>query len=404
MAMYLQPLNSDWQGNRRYAFNAKITMQDLRDYHMLPFQTCTRDVNAQSVMCSYNAVNGVPTCADPWLLTKLLRKHWSWEGQQQYVTSDCDSLDNVFADHRYKGMNAAQVAAECLKAGTDLDCGDFWPKNLGQAYNQKLFEIQVLDDSFIRRFAAMVRLGYFDPAAQQPYRQLRWKDVGIPEARSLALKAASSGIVVLKNKGGALPLPKAGGDIKRIAVVGPLQGATTQMQANYYGIAQGIVSPSSGFQKAGYTVTSVNGCDVACGNNGQFSAAVNAAKQADAVIYVGGIDVSIEAEDKDRNDITWPGRQLDLIRQLGEAAGSKPFIVVQLGSMVDSSAIVKDDNVDALVWAGYPGQDGGLAIANIVTGVTAPAARLPVTQYPGTYTRDVRMTDMNLQPGTGNPG
>ncbi|CAI4211083.1 unnamed protein product [Parascedosporium putredinis] len=367
----------NWQGNARYGFDAKITQQDLRDYHLLPFQTCARDVNAQSIMCAYNAVNGVPTCADDWLMNKLLRTHWNWTEEQQFVTSDCDSLNNVFQDHKWKGMNAAQVAAATLKAGCDLDCGDFWPRNLGQAFNQGLFDIETLDESIARRFAAMVRLGYFDPKDKVPYRQIGWSDVATPEARALALRAATEGLVLLKNNG-ALPIEKPGGAIKTVAV--------------------------DGFKDAGYTVSTGRGCDVGCGNAGQFNEALNAARQADVVIFVGGLDVSIEAEDKDRNEITWPGQQLALIKQLGEAAADKPFVVVQLGTMLDSTAIVADANVDALIWGGYPGQDGGTAIANIISGVSAPAGRLPVTQYPGSYTKDVRMTDMNLRPGQGNPG
>jgi beta-D-xylosidase 4 len=217
------------------------------------------------------------------------------------------------------------------------------------------------------------------------------------------LRAATEGLVLLKNTG-ALPLPKAGGSIKTVAVVGPLASATTQMQGNYFGIAQKVVSPADGFRNAGYTVVTARGCDVACSGTGQFADAVTAAGKADAVVFVGGIDTSVEAEDKDRNDITWPGRQLDLVKQLGTAAAGKPFVVVQLGTMLDSTAVLADTNVDAIVWAGYPGQDGGTAMANIISGANAPAGRLPVTQYPGSYTRDVKMTDMNLQPGTGNPG
>lgn len=342
-------------------------------------------------MCAYNAVNGIPTCADPWLMNTLLRSHWNWTEEQQFVTSDCGALTNVFQDHRYRGMSAAQVAAETLNAGCDLDCGDFWPQHLGQALNQGLFDEERLDESFARRFSAMVRLGYFDPKEDVPYRRIGWEDVATPEAKALALRAATEGLVLLKNNG-ALPLEAPGGSVGTVAVVGPMAGATTQMQGNYFGIPQTIVSPQDGFRDAGYTVATAG-----------FDAA-SAVGQADAIVYVGGIDVSVEAEGKDRNDITWPGQQLNEISQLAQQSGDKPFIVVQLGTMLDSSEIVSNDGVDALIWAGYPGQDGGTAIANVVSGVSAPAGRLPVTQYPGSYTRDVRMTDMNLRPGDGNPG
>src|SRR5262249_41247717 len=157
------------------------------------------------------------------------------------------------------------------------------------------------DDSLARRFAALVRLGYFDPAANQTYRQLRWKDVATADAKALALRAATEGLVLLKNRAGALPIGKAGGAIKTVAVVGPLASATTQMQGTYFGIAQTVVSPAAGFQKAGFTVTTVQGCNVACGSNSGFAQAVSAARAADAVVFVGGIDTSVEAEDKDRN-------------------------------------------------------------------------------------------------------
>ncbi|KAI1738219.1 glycoside hydrolase superfamily [Xylaria scruposa] len=391
----------NWKGNKRYGFDAKITMQDLQDYYLQPFRTCVRDANAQSIMCSYNAVNGVPTCADPWLLQNVLREHYGFGGDR-WVTADCDALGNVWTDHHYGG-SAANAAAASLNAGTDLDCGQFWPQNLPSAYNSRMFNDTVLDRSLIRRYASMVRLGWFDAPAKQPYRQIAWADVAKPDAKALALRAAQEGLVLLKNEGtGKLPLSKT--TVKRVAVVGPLATATTQMQGNYYGIAQSISTVVNAFKAAGFEVTNAQGCALTGTSTSGFSAAVNLAKAADATVFVGGMDTSIEAEDRDREQITWPGVQLSLIQQLATATGEKPFIVVQMGTMVDSSALVSEKNVNALVWAGYPGQDGGTAVASILTGDKAPAGRLPVTQYPGDYVNQVPMTNMNLQPGNGNPG
>ncbi|KAI0188455.1 glycoside hydrolase superfamily [Xylaria flabelliformis] len=391
----------NWKGNKRYGFDAKITMQDLQDYYLQPFRTCVRDANAQSIMCSYNAVNGVPTCADPWLLQNVLREHYGFGGDR-WVTADCDALGNVWTDHHYGG-SAANAAAASLNAGTDLDCGQFWPQNLPSAYNSRMFNDTVLDRSLIRRYASMVRLGWFDAPAKQPYRQIAWADVAKPDAKALALRAAQEGLVLLKNEGtGKLPLSKT--TVKRVAVVGPLATATTQMQGNYYGIAQSISTVVNAFKAAGFEVTNAQGCALTGTSTSEFSAAVNLAKSADATVFVGGMDTSIEAEDRDREQITWPGVQLSLIQQLAAATGDKPFVVVQMGTMVDSSALLSDKNVNALVWAGYPGQDGGTAVASILTGDKAPAGRLPVTQYPGDYVNQVPMTNMNLQPGSGNPG
>ncbi|KAI0019941.1 glycoside hydrolase superfamily [Xylariomycetidae sp. FL0641] len=391
----------NWKGNKRYAFDAKITQQDLQDYYLQPFRACVRDANAQSVMCSYNAVNGVPTCADPWLLQDVLRGLYNFTSEDRWVTADCDALGNVWTDHHYGG-SAAAAAADSLNAGTDLDCGQFWPQNLPQAYNARLFNDSVLDRSLIRRYASMVRLGWFDPPADQPYRQMGWSAVAVPDAKALALRAAQEGLVLLKNEGtGALPLAEG---TKTVAVVGPLASATTQMQGNYYGIAQSISTVVSAMKAAGYSVSSTQGAALTGSSTSGFGAAVNMAKSADATVFVGGLDTSIEAEDRDREQITWPGAQLALVKQLADATGDKPFVVVQMGTMVDSTDIKENDGVNALLWAGYPGQDGGQAVASILTGEVAPAGRLPVTQYPGGYVNQVQMTNMNLHSGSGNPG
>ncbi|KAI1328684.1 glycoside hydrolase family 3 protein [Xylariaceae sp. FL0255] len=395
----------NWDGNLRYGFNAQISMQDLEDYFLRPFKACVRDANALSTMCSYNAVNGVPSCADTWLLQNVLRDLYDFASLDRWVTSDCDAIQNIWTDHHYGG-SAAGAAADALNAGTDLDCGTFWPENLPTSYSSKLINDTVLDRSLIRRYASLVRLGYFDAAAGQAYRQLNWSNVATPDAKALALQAAQEGLVLLKNKATStatsLPLSKA--TIKTVAVVGPLATATTQMQGNYYGPAQTVTSVVAAFQSAGFTVTTAAGCTISGNSTSGFAAAVALAKAADATIYVGGIDTSIEAEGMDRTAITWPGVQLSLIHKLAAATTRKPFTVVQMGTMVDSSSLVNETGVDALLWAGYAGQSGGTAIVNVLTGNVAPAGRLPITQYPAAYVNAVPMTNMSLQPGTGNPG
>ncbi|KAK7985184.1 glycoside hydrolase family 3 protein [Apiospora saccharicola] len=268
----------NWQGNQRYGFNAVITRQDLQDYYLAPFRACARDADAQSFMCSYNAVNGVPTCADPWLLQDVLRDQWGFspatsstssnedegEGEEgdRWVTSDCDALKNVWNDHHY-GASAADAAARSLNAGTDLDCGSFWPQNLAAALRANLTTEAALDKSLIRRYASMARLGWFDAAAAQPYRRLAWSDVATSDAKALALRAAVEGIVLLQNKhrgGDTLPL---GPEPKKVAVIGPLGSATTQLQGNYFGRAQSVTSVAAAFRSAGWSVAAVQGTTIA---------------------------------------------------------------------------------------------------------------------------------------------
>lgn len=123
----------------------------------------------------------------------------------------------------------------------------------------------------------------------------------------------------------------------------------------------------------------------------------------DVLIYVGGIDNSVEEEGHDRTSLQWTGAQLDVIGQLANTG--KPTIVVSMGGgQIDSSPIANNPNISALLWAGYPGQDGGSAIVDILTGKAAPAGRIPQTQYPSSYINEVPMTDMALRPGTNSPG
>ncbi len=123
------------------------------------------------------------------------------------------------------------------------------------------------------------------------------------------------------------------------------------------------------------------------------------------IVFAGGIDNSVESEGMDRNSIAWTGTQLDIIGQL--AGYGKPMVVFQMGGgQIDSSPLVKNENISALLWGGYPGQDGGPAMIDTITGKNAPAGRLPTTQYPADYITQIPMTDMNLRPNstTASPG
>lgn len=183
--------------------------------------------------------------------------------------------------------------------------------------------------------ASFNRLGYFDPPDAQPYRKLTWADVNPQSAQDLARKAAAESIVLLKNDG-VLPIRRSG---SKIAMIGPLVNATIQMQGNYHGVAPFLVSHLQGMTEAGFDVTFVQGMNTSSTSDKGFAIALEAAASADVVIYVGGLDHSVEAESMDRTAITWPGNQLELIKQLAEVG--KPFVVVQMGGgQVDDSWLI----------------------------------------------------------------
>lgn len=390
-----------WNGNFRYQWDAHIGSQDLVEYYFPPFQSCARDSNVGAVMCSYNALNGVPTCADPYLLQTILREHWGWTKEQQWVTSDCDAVQNIFLPHKYAATRAETVA-KALIAGTDVNCGTYYQENLPKAYAQGLFNVSTLDQALIRQYSSLVRLGYFDGLAV-PYRNITWSDVNTPYAQHLAYKAAAEGITLLKNDG-TLPM-KITSDMT-LLLVGDWANATTQMQGNYAGIAPYLHSPLWAAKQTGAKVyyAGVPG--------GQGDPTTDSwlpiwdwAPKADVIIFAGGIDNTVESEGMDRVSIDWTGAQLDMIGQLAEYG--KPMIVMQMGGgQIDSSPVASNPNVSALLWGGYPGQDGGVALMDTVTGKNAPAGRLPTTQYPSDYISQIPMTDMTLRPNktSGSPG
>ncbi|OAA62902.1 beta-xylosidase [Niveomyces insectorum RCEF 264] len=400
-----------WNGTVRYGFDAIVSLQDLSEYYLPPFQECARDSRVGSIMCSYNAVNGTPACASSYLMNDILRKHWGWTEDHQYVTSDCNAILDFDHEHKFS-VDGAHAAAAAYGAGTDTVCEvpSYEGTDVRGAYNQSLLSEAVLDRALTRLYEGLVRAGYFDPASASPYRALGWSNVATPEARALARRSAADGFVLKKNDvAGPHALPWANLTGRRVALIGHWADATRQMLGGYSGIPPFYHNPVAAARARNWSYVAYGGLDGAPVNPAPGATdtwtepALAAARQADAVLYFGGNDLSIEAEDKDRINITWPQAQLDLLTAL--AALGKPTAVVQLGGgQNDDTQLLRNPNISAVLWAGYPGQDGGNAALDIITGVHAPAGRLPVTQYPGSYIDAVPMTNMALRPGPGNPG
>ncbi|KAH7379267.1 glycoside hydrolase superfamily [Phaeosphaeria sp. MPI-PUGE-AT-0046c] len=390
----------DWNGNLRYQNDVQISQQDLVEYYLPSFESCVRS-NVGAFMCTYNALNGVPTCADPWLLQTILREHWGFNATQQWVTSDCDSIQNVYLPHQWSDSREG-AAADSLNAGTDLDCGTTMQLHLPGAFEQGLTNETVLDQALVRQYSSLVQVGWFDAAADVPYRQLGWDAVATNASQQLARRAATEGIVLLKNDG-VLPLDL---DVSTsVGLFGDWANATDQLLGNYAGISTYLHSPLYALRQLNVTVNYAGGKP-----GGQGDPTTNswlplkpAMDASDVLIYVGGIDNSVEEEGHDRTSLQWTGAQLDVIGQLADTG--KPVIVVSMGGgQIDSSPISNNPNISALLWAGYPGQDGGPAILDIITGKVAPAGRLPQTQYPSSFIAQVPMTDMALRPSEHNPG
>ncbi|MED6113049.1 Beta-D-xylosidase 1 [Stylosanthes scabra] len=391
----------NWNGIDRFHFNAKVSKQDLADTYDVPFKSCVLEGKVASVMCSYNQVNGKPTCADPELLRNTIRGQWGLDG---YIVSDCDSV-GVYYDSQHYTRTPEEAAADAIKAGLDLDCGPFLAIHTDAAIRQGLISENDLNLALANLITVQMRLGMFDgePSAQ-PYGNLGPRDVCTPAHQELALEAARQGIVLLENKGNALPLSPT--RVRNVAVVGPNSDVTVTMIGNYAGVACGYTSPLQGISRYVKTVHQAGCRDVACGGNQLFGSAEIIARRTDATILVMGLDQSIEAETRDRVGLLLPGHQQELVSRVAQASRGPVVLVIMSGGPVDVSFAKNDPKISAIIWAGYPGQAGGTAIADVIFGRTNPGGRLPMTWYPESYLSKVPMTimDMRPNPSTGYPG
>jgi beta-glucosidase-like glycosyl hydrolase len=164
-----------------------------------------------------------------------------------FVVGDCEAVAKIMSTHHYTSTIADTIAA-ALHAGTDLDCGHFYAQHSQDALNNKTIVESDIDQAVIRLVDVQVRLGYFDPPEQQPYRKLSPSDVNTAESRQLALEAAQQSLVLLKNMNKALPLDINQLKNKKIALIGPSANATTLMQGNYFGSAPYLINPIMGFE------------------------------------------------------------------------------------------------------------------------------------------------------------
>jgi beta-glucosidase len=224
----------------RHGFNAKASPYDIEDTYFPAFRATLVDAHADSTMCSYNAINGPPACADSFLLQKTLRDQWGFHG---YVTSDCGAVDDIFTGHHF-APDIEHASALAVKAGTDTTCGNEYV-TLVKAIKDGLIKESEIDTAVKRLFTARMRLGMFDPAADVPFNQIPMSEVNSPAHRQLALRAARESIVLLKNNG-VLPLKAS---VKTIAVIGPNAESIPAIEGNYHGVPSHPVLPIDGILK-----------------------------------------------------------------------------------------------------------------------------------------------------------
>ncbi|XXG50487.1 hypothetical protein AAC387_Pa02g4488 [Persea americana] len=381
----------NWEGVDRFHFDAKVTAQDMIETFLPPFETCVKEGDVSSVMCSFNQINGIPICADTRLLSDTIKGDWNLHG---YIVSDCDSAEVIHDAQKWLGDTQEETVARVLRAGMDLDCGDYYTNFTAPAVMEGKIRESYLDNALINLYVVLMRLGYFD--GSPAYEKLGKDDVCTKDNIELATEAARQGMVLLKNDHNILPLSTE--KYKKVAAVGPKANANYDMVGNYAGVPCNISSPWSAISKYAEVLYAMGCADVHCTNDTFIFPAVEASRNADATIILVGLDVSIENEALDRTDLLLPGYQTELINQVANEAPNPVILVVLCGGVVDISFAKDNPKINAIIWAGYPGEEGGTGIAEVIFGVYNPAGRLPLTWYKNDYIHQLPLTSMQMRP------
>jgi beta-glucosidase len=387
-AAYGQP-----EGGREYN-TTDMSEQRLRNLYLPPFKAAI-DAGSDTAMCSFNAINGIPGCANHETETDILKHEWAFDG---FVESDYTAVaelracppknpdegpcgHGVAAD----GPDAAQAA---LNAGTDMEMVSTNIRDFGkQLLAQHRISMARLNDAVRRILRIKFRTGLFDHPFVDQAKATDPASFVTASDRAAARSAAAKSMVLLKNDGNALPLDPA----KSTAVIGPLGDDQHDMLGPWWGQGkdEDAVSLLTGIKaQATGPVTFAQGCTIAdkeppnntpadeCGSDADFDAAVAAANGAQQVVLALGESRGQSGEAAARSEIDLPGLQQELIDRI--KATGKPFVVVLFNgrpltlSKVDAAA-------PAILEAWFPGTEAGNAAADVLFGKVNPGGKLPVT-------------------------
>ena len=367
-------------------------MRDLHESFLPPFRRAI-EAGALSVMTSYNSMDGIPCTANSYLLRDVLHRDWGFRG---FVVSDLYSIDGMWETH-HVAETLEDAAVLAANAGVEMDLGGKAYALLIGAVREGRLKESVLDEAVRRILTMKFEMGLFDHPYVHP--QEAAQQVHAADHVALARKVAQESITLLQNRHHTLPLKK---DV-RVAVVGPNADNRYNMLGDYTApqpdekvktVLDGVRAKLPEGQ-----VEYVKGCAIRDTSSNDISEAVEAARRADVVVaVVGGSsarDFKTEyketgaavtdsktvsdmecGEGFDRATLDLLGMQsrlLDALRQTG-----KPLVVVY----IEGRPMLKNwatEHADALLTAYYPGEQGGMAVADVLFGDYNPAGRLSVS-------------------------
>src|SRR6266540_4339229 len=385
-AAYGQP-----EGGREYN-TTDMSEQRLRNLYLPPFKAAV-DAGADTVMCSFNAINGVPGCGNHETLTDILKGEWGFDG---FVEADWAAVaemracppvnpDSGDCGHGF-AADGPDAAAKALNAGLDSEMTSTLIRDFGaQLLAQHRISMPRLNDAVRRILRVKFRAGLFE----HPYVDVSKAESAqlLPDAVALARKDAARTMVLLKNDNSTLPLDPT----KNTAVIGPLGDDGHAMLGPWWGtgrdqdavtLLNGIKAQSSG------TTTFVQACSLPpteppqydpaddCPAGPGFDQAVAAANAADQVVLALGESREMSGEAASRTTLDLPGDQQQLIDRI--KATGKPFVVVLFNGRPLTLQKVAASS-PAILEAWFPGVQAGNAVADVLFGKVNPGGKLPVS-------------------------
>jgi beta-glucosidase len=379
----------------RHHFDAKANAKDMNETYLPAFEA---------------TVNGEPACGSETLLKKTLREKWGFQG---HVVSDCWAVRDFHENHKVTAT-APESAALAIKNGCDLNCGNTYLHML-EAVQEGLVTENQITQACERLFTTRFMLGLF--ADDCEYDQIPVTDTDTDEHNALALKAAEKSMVLLEND---CILPLDARKIRTIAVIGPNADSVMALEGNYNGTSSRYVTFLEGLrayaEKRGIRVLYSLGCHLfkdrtsnLAQADDRLAEAAMYAENADVTIACVGLDAGLEGEEGDtgneyfsgdKADLLIPESQRKLLRTLKKSA-KRLVTVIAAGSNLN----VEEGNAKVFAW--YPGQAGGTALAELLFGEKNFSGHLPLTFY-----RDVKdlpdfedyaMTNRTYRYFTGEP-
>ncbi len=372
---------------------AKVGERELREVFLFPFEVAVREAKVRSIMNAYHEIDGIPCAASSFLLTRILREEWGFEG---IVVSDYEAVRMLYTFHRV-AKDEKEAAVLALRAGIDVELpdADCFP-HLVAAVREGLISEEVIDEAVRRVLTLKYELGLFEALPQASPESIALLDT--PKDRELAREAARASCVLLKNEG-VLPLRK---DVRSLAVLGPNAHNPVNLHGDYsytthvpsvlawkgrearFELAVPTVTILEGIRAKVSPETRVlyaKGCDLTTSSEAEVREALEVAQNAEVLVVVLGersglFRQSLSGEGSDRPDLALPEAQRNFLKALYELR--KPIVLVLVnGRPLELSW--EYEHIPAILEAWYPGEEGGNAVADILFGDYNPSGRLPVS-------------------------